>query len=228
MDNHHELGGAGINTGTVPSKTLRETALALSGIKARRLIGVDLSLRKETTVADFLWHEQAVKEGFNAMIWEQLKADRADVYFGAGVFVDSHTVHVLASNMPPGREPPPAPSVEAWLRGESILIATGSAPFRPPNFPFGSPEVYDSDTILQLDCLPRRIAVVGGGVIGSEYACTFATLGARVDLIDGREVLLPFLDAEVSQALTSAMEREGVHFHWKEKVQECLAAGSTA
>src|ERR1035438_3329532 len=82
VDNHPDLGGAGVNTGTVPSKTLRETALALSGIKARKLVGVDLSLKYEATVADFLRHEQEVKAGFNAMISQQLKADQADVFFG--------------------------------------------------------------------------------------------------------------------------------------------------
>ena len=80
-----ELGGAGVNTGTVPSKTLRETALVLSGIQARKLVGVDLALKHETTVADFLRHEQNVKEGFNTMILRQLKADQADIFFGTGV-----------------------------------------------------------------------------------------------------------------------------------------------
>jgi NAD(P) transhydrogenase len=226
VDNHHELGGAGVNTGTVPSKTLRETALALSGLKARRLIGVDLSLSQEATVGDFLRHEQHVKAGFNAMISQQLHADLTDLYFGTASFVDPHTVHVQPSKLPPMRDQPPVPHGEVTLRGESILIATGSAPFRPPMFPFATPEIYDSDTILQLDLLPRRLAVVGAGVIGSEYACTFAALGAHVDLIDGRDTLLPFLDAEVSRALTVAMEREGVTFHWKEKVEDCRARGT--
>ena len=225
VDNHHELGGAGVNTGTVPSKTLRETALALSGLKARRLIGVDLSFSHDATVADFLRHEQHVKAGFNAMIAQQLHADLTDLYFGTATFVDPHTVHVQPSKLPPSSSQAPAPAVEALLRAESILIATGSAPFRPSIFPFGTPEVYDSDTILQLDLLPGRLAVVGAGVIGSEYACTFAVLGARVDVIDGRDTLLPFLDAEVSRALTAAMEREGVTFHWNKQVQDCRRAG---
>jgi NAD(P) transhydrogenase len=94
------------------------------------------------------------------------------------------------------------------------LIATGSAPARPSGFPFGCREIYDSDTILELDRLPGTIAVVGAGVIGSEYASTFAALGASVHLIDGRNALLPFLDAELSRALTAAMEKNGIRFHW--------------
>ncbi len=226
VDNHRDLGGAGINTGTVPSKTLRETALALSGIKARKLVGVDLSLKYEATVSDFLRHEQQVKAGFNAMISQQLKADQADVFFGTAAFVDAHTVRVKPGQP---RQPPGQPFVvdgEVLLHGESILIATGSSPLRPPLFPFGSPEIYDSDTILHLDRLPERLAVVGAGIIGSEYACTFAILGTHVDLVDGRDVLLPFLDGEVSHALAAAMRRDGVVVHLKEQVQECHPRGT--
>src|SRR6185436_16832124 len=100
------------------------------------------------------------------------------------------------------------------IYGEKILIATGSSPLRPSLFPFDLAHIYDSDTILDLDRLPKTLAVVGAGVIGSEYACTFAALGVEVHLIDGREALLPFLDAEVSQALCAAMERNHVIFHW--------------
>ena len=225
VDNHRELGGAGVNTGTVPSKTLRETALALSGIKARKLTGVDLSLKYEATLADFLRHEQHVKAGFNVMVSHQLKADKAEVYFGTGVFMDAHTVRVQPGHVRQAVDQPAAADGEVLLRGESILIATGSSPVRPALFPFDSPELYDSDTILALDGLPERLAVVGAGVIGSEYACTFAILGTHVDLIDGRDVLLPFLDAEVSRALTAAMGRNGVVFHMKETVLDCRGRG---
>ena len=222
VNNDPELGGAGINTGTVPSKTLRETALALSGIRSRNLFGVDLSLRREATVADFLRHERNVKAGFNTSISQRLEATKADVYFGIGAFADPHTVSVRASQTRQARDQQLTAEKDILLRGENILVATGSAPLRPPLFPFGSPGIYDSDTILDLDRLPKTMAVVGAGVIGSEYACTFAALGVEVHLIDGRDVLLPFLDAEASQALAAAMERNGVVFHWKERVQECI------
>jgi NAD(P) transhydrogenase len=226
VDNHRVLGGAGVNTGTVPSKTLRETALALSGIKARRLVGVDLSLKYEATVADFLRHEQDVKAGFNAMISQQLKADQADVFLGTAAFVDAHTVQVRCGGAWQPLVQPFAAGGEVLLRGESILIATGSSPLRPALFSFGSPEIYDSDTILHLDGLPERLTVVGAGIIGSEYACTFAILGTHVDLIDGRDVLLPFLDGEVSRALAAAMKRDGVVFHPNAHVQECQPRGN--
>jgi len=218
VDFHHELGGAGINTGTVPSKTLRETALALSGLKSRNLYGVDLSLRREVTVADFLGHEQHIKSAFNTSLSNRLQAEHTDVYFGTGTFVDPHTVSVKPNEQ--------GVDESILLRGEKILIATGSSPIRPDLFPFDREEIYDSDTILKLDRIPKSIGIIGAGVIGSEYGCTFAALGAQVHIIDGRNVLLPFLDGEVSQALAAAMNRNGVIFHWNEKVEKCTAPES--
>ena len=110
------------------------------------------------------------------------------------------------------------------LRSERILIATGSSPVQPPGFPFKHPRVLDSDEILQLDRLPRSLAIVGAGVIGSEYACTFAALGTHVWVVDGRDELMPFLDREISQALTDAMNKKlGIEFIWKKRVTACIA-----
>ena len=227
VDSHQELGGAGVNTGTVPSKTLRETALALSGIKARELTGVDLTLKYEVKVADFLRHEKHVKAAFNTMLSHHLKADKAEVYIGAAAFVDAHTVRVTPGHARHALDQPSPAEGEIVLRGENILIATGSSPVRPALFPFNTPEIYDSDTILSLDGLSERLAVIGAGVIGSEYACTFAILGTHVDLINSRDVLLPFLDAEVSRALTAAMTRHGVVFHLHENIMDCRGRGET-
>jgi len=207
VDNHPDLGGAGANTGTVPSKTLRETALALSGMRSRNLYGVDLSLRREATVADFLRHERSVKAGMNYSLAQRMEDNKTQVFEGTGAFLDPHRIQVGAAG--------------TVLEGEHILIATGSSPVRPPDMPFGSPEIYDSDTILELDKLPGSLAVVGAGVIGAEYACTFAALGTKVHVVDGREVLLSFLDADVSAALRTAMERSGVVFHWKQHCDCC-------
>jgi NAD(P) transhydrogenase len=226
IDSHHELGGAGINTGTVPSKTLRETALALSGLQSRDLYGVDLSVRREVTIRDFLGHEQHVKAVFNESFLKRLRNEHSDIFFGEASFLDPHT---LSFKLLPGllgeKTDTSQPVV---VRGDKILIATGSSPVRPPVFPFDRDEVYDSDSILMLHKIPKTMAVIGAGVIGSEYACTFAALGAQVHLIDGRDKLLPFLDAEVSQALQAAMERGGVIFQWKEMVQKCECDNGSA
>jgi NAD(P) transhydrogenase len=178
---------------------------------------VDLSLRREVTIADFLGHEQHIKAIFNADLSQRLAAEKADVYDGTASFLDPHTISV---------RPNPAANEDILLRGENILIATGSSPVRPDLFPFGKGEVYDSDTILQLDRIPKTLAVIGSGVIGSEYGCTFAALGAKVHIIDGRDKLLPFLDTEVSLALAAAMERSGIVFQWNEKVLQCAIAES--
>jgi NAD(P) transhydrogenase len=218
IDSHLALGGAGINTGTVPSKTLRETALALSGLQSRNLYGVDLSIRREVTISDFLGHEQNVRATFNVAFLKRLEAENADVYFGTASFLDPHTISV---GLLPGADGQPAPAEAVLMRGENILIATGSSPVQPAIFPFGTGEVYDSDSILKLDRIPKKMAVIGAGVIGSEYGCTFAALGTEVHIVDGRNKLLPFLDVEVSEALAVAMQRTGIIFQWDEKVLKC-------
>ncbi len=202
------IGGAGINTGTIPSKTLRETALALSGWRSRKLFGVDLSLRREVTIADFMCHERFVTAFERKRMEARLQMSKVTTFHGSANFIDAHTVHV-------------APDL--LLHGDVILIATGSSPVRPPEFPFQHPRVHDSDEILELGVLPKTLAVVGAGVIGAEYACTFAALGVEVHLIDGRDSLLSFLDHEVSKIIEQAMVANGVHFVWKEKVTHCEA-----
>ena len=226
IDCHHELGGAGINTGTVPSKTLRETALALSGLKSRNLYGVDLSLRRAVTISDFLGHEQNVRSTFNDSLLKRLEEHKAKVFFGTASFVDPHTVSVSPLPGSTGQDGSPTANEPILLRGENFLIATGSSPVRPDIFPFGTGEIYDSDTILQLDRIPKTMAIIGSGVIGSEYGCTFAALGTEVHIIDGRDKLLPFLDHEVSLALATAMEHAGITFHWNEKVHQCTVLPS--
>ena len=220
VDRHHELGGAGTNTGTVPSKTLRETAVALSGLRSRDLYGVDLSIRREATVVDFLRHERTVKSGMNAMFAQQLDAFHAEVFFGDASFVDPHSVRVRTIHRSQATDQHKAnvasDNGELSIRGDKILIATGSSPTRPSIFPFG-PGVYDSDTLLDLLNIPKTMAVVGAGTIGCEYACTFAALGTQVHLIDSHDVLLPFLDSEISRALVTEMQRNGIVFHWKER-----------
>ena len=203
-----EVGGAGINTGTLPSKTLRETALALSGVRSRKLFGVDLSLRREATVADFMRHMTNVAAQNRRRREEQMRTFNVETFHGAASFVDPHTVRIAPDTL---------------LRGEKILIATGSSPVRPAEFPFEHPRVHDSDEILEIGVLPKTLAVVGAGVVGAEYACTFAALGVEVHLIDGRDSLLGFLDREISENIERAMAAGGVRFVWKEKVTQCDA-----
>ena len=137
-----------------------------------------------------------------------MRTFNVETFHGAASFVDPNTVRVAPDTL---------------LRGEKILIATGSSPVRPAEFPFEHPRVHDSDEILEIGVLPKTLAVVGAGVIGAEYACTFAALGVEVHLIDGRDSLLGFLDREISENIERAMAAAGVHFVWKEKVTRCDA-----
>jgi NAD(P) transhydrogenase len=212
VERARHLGGALINTGTLPSKTLRETALALSGLRSRQLHGVDLSLRRAVRVADFLHHERQVTRIARADLAGRIERFDITRVHGSGRLVDPHVVEVTASRGAPRR-----------LRGRFLLIATGSAPVRPAEFPFDHPRVWDSDEILQLATMPRRLAVIGAGVIGLEYASTFQALGVDVHVVDGRDELLSFLDDEVSRRLQRAMADLGVRFHWKERVRSCAA-----
>ena len=204
------VGGASVNTGTIPSKTLRESALALSGLRFRDLHGVDLSLRREATIRDLMYHEHNVQRHARERIWESLQLSNIHVYRGSGAFTGPHTVRVDRDGTDP-----------VTLEGDFILIATGSSPVHPPGFAFEDDRIHDSDEILTLEKLPRSMAVVGAGVIGSEYACTFAALGVQVHVIDGRDALLPFLDHELSEALLDGMKQLGIVFHWKEQVTTC-------
>ena len=208
-----DVGGAGLNSGTVPSKTLRETALALSGWRSRRLFGVDLSLRREATVSDFMRHNDSVTAAGRQLVETRMRELGIQRFHGTASFIDPHRIRVARRD-----------GSDMQLRGERILIATGSSPWRPPEFPFEDDRVHDSDELLHLKALPKRLIVVGAGVIGSEYAGTFAALGAEVHLVDGRDTLLPFLDREISQALADAMGANGVNFHWKETVTKCDAS----
>ena len=203
------LGGASTNTGTIPSKTFRETAVALAALKSRNLYGVDLSLRRDATIRDFMYHEESVKSSERERVRANLDSVLVTRYNGVGSFVDPHTIKVAGG------------SGDLLLRGEKIFLASGSSPVHPPGFCFEDLRVLDSDEILTMDRLPQSMAVVGAGVIGAEYACTFAAMGTEVHILDGRDTLLPFLDREIALSLEEAMKRLGVIFHWNEKVTQC-------
>lgn len=206
------VGGAGCNTGTLPSKTLRETALMLSGLRARDLYGVDLSLRRDATVKDFLTHERHVTAAEQQAVHDNIGRHGIDLYSGAASFEDATTIKVE-----------PLVGAPIYLRAERILIATGSKPIRPPLFPLVDRRIWDSDDIVQMAFMPRRMAVVGAGIIGCEYACTFAALGIEVSLVNARDTLLPFLDEDVREILAREMERLGIRVLSEARVSECQA-----
>jgi NAD(P) transhydrogenase len=199
------VGGSCINTGTVPSKTLRESALYFSGLKQRGLYGIDYSLKENLTVHDFMHHEREVVEMERKRILKNLGLHHIELVRGQAAFEDPHTVTV---NTPAGIR---------HLRGEVILISTGSKPNRPSEIAFDDVHTFDSDTFLQMERIPKSLAVIGGGVIGCEYASIFVALGVDVTLVDGRNQLLPFLDKEISERLRDRFASLGMHLWFNER-----------
>ncbi len=204
------IGGAGINTGTIPSKTLRENALVIAGAKSRALPCLEMSIRSDATLAS-LTHQLTAVEKMVRGEWEARFIERGVVtVFGRATFIDAHTVEVISPDGTISR-----------IGGDYILIATGSSPVRPPGFDFAHPRIHDSNEILGIEVLPKQLAVVGAGVIGAEYACSFAALGVEVHLIDGRAELMPFLDHDIAACIRAGMVSAGINLHFEEKVVAC-------
>ena len=198
------LGGACVNTGTVPSKTLRESALHLSGFRQRGFTGaVDVTM-KSVTVDDFMYRKQHVLEKEWVRIDDNLQRHKIDLFRGSAKFLSPTRVQV-------GTE---------VLEGKIILIATGSSPYRPKDVPFDDISICDSDTILRIGKMPQSMAVIGAGVIGCEYASIFAALGVEVHLVDARSSLLPHIDREIVRVLLGELQnRLGVTLHLACEVQ---------
>jgi NAD(P) transhydrogenase len=209
IEKEQHPGGAAVNTGTLPSKTLRETALYLSGLRQRELHGVTLKLDGAATPNDLLRHSEKVIDDERSHIEHNLFRHKVTRIPGEGSFVDPHTLVVHHPGAP-----------ERKLTAQHILIATGSSPVRPPLWPFDERRVYDSDEITKVDEIPNRMAVMGGGVIGCEYACLFAALGVKVTLVEPKNTILGFLDGEMRELLARRMEAIGITFRLNDNVKE--------
>ena len=201
IEREKEPGGAAVHTGTLPSKTLRETAIFLSGYRQRELFGLSVEVNRDSAVPKLLSRKNAVRELEVQRIKWNLERHDVTTLHGVGRFVDAHTLEVTTLGAAPRR-----------VTGEVILIATGSVHYQPPFIPFDDPDVDDSDTILLLDRLPASMTVLGGGVIGCEYAAMFAAMQVKVTLVEPRPKLLPFLDLEMGERLRAAMSSLGVEF----------------
>jgi len=200
------IGGAGINTGTIPSKTLRESALYFSGLQQRGLYGIDYSLKENLSIKDFMHRERIVVEKEHEMIEQTIQRHKITLMHGEASFKDAHTVHVKSSRS------------EMDISGEIILIATGSSPHHPSEIPFDHKLIYDSDSILNMDHIPKTMVVVGGGVIGTEYASIFTALGIQVTLIEPRGRIVSFADSEIVKRLMNQLLQLGLNFIFNDRV----------
>src|SRR5689334_6802279 len=188
-----EPGGAGVHTGTLPSKTLRETALYLSGHSSRELYGVAVKLDRLATLERLMARKSIIAASESARIRKSLLRHGVEYVNGEARLEGPNAVVVRSGS-----------DVER-ITSDFILLATGSRPLRPKEIDFADDHIHDSDEILGIHRLPERLTVLGGGVIGCEYACMFAALGTRVTLVDARDRLLPFLDDELVERLLASM-----------------------
>ncbi len=199
VERARQVGGASVHTGTLPSKTLRETALYLTGFRRRELYGMSLRLDRKKSLRQLVGRLQDVTDRQTRQIERNLSRHGIALVAGSARFEDPNTVAVLDAG---GR-------VTRRLSAHVFLVATGSSPSQPKGIGMQDPDIVDSDRILDLDRVPSALTVVGGGVIGTEYACLFAALGTRVTLVEGRERLLTGVDEELSTALQLSLERMG-------------------
>ena len=201
------LGGAQVNTGTIPSKALREAAMHLTGASRRGLFGESYRVKKHITIADLVAVSDQVIRHEWQVIQEQFDRNNVDLIWGEAHFEGPNLLQIKLDDR------------ADLLTADKFLIAVGTRPARPEHVPFDSPNVLCSDELLKLRELPKSMIVVGGGVIGVEYACIMATLGVRVTLVEGRSRVLGFLDHEILDAFQYHMRQAGITLRLGEKVE---------
>ena len=211
IEKREVVGGASINTGTIPSKTIREAVLHLSGYNYQNIYGVNYRVKDKITMADLAFRVQHVIKTEIDVTQAQLSRNGIEVITGVASFLDPHHLRV-----------------EGW-RGNSdfeagvMIIATGTKPASSPKVPFNNRTIINSDQILQMPDVPKTMIVVGGGVIGVEYTCMFATLGVRIILIEKRPRLLEFADSEMVEALSYRLRDSRVTLRLNEEVESVEA-----
>jgi len=207
------VGGVCINTGTIPSKTMREAVLHLSGYNYRSIYGMNYRVKEKITMSDLAFRVQHVIKTEVDVTEAQLSRNGVDVVTGVASFVDDHHVKVSA------------PGGESLFEAEKIVIAVGTKPASSPKVPINGRNIINSDQILDLQALPKTLIVVGGGVIGVEYTCMFAALGVRVTLVEKRPRLLEFADQEIVEALSYHLRDSRVTMRLHEEVESVEELG---
>jgi NAD(P) transhydrogenase len=201
------LGGVCLNTGTIPSKTLREAVLYLTGLDQREMYGQSYRVKEDITIGDLTSRTRHVVSRENDIVRNQLNRNRVTVLTGTARF-SGPTVIEIADGAGRSRE----------VSAEKIIIATGTRPARPDSVEFDDRTVVDSDGVLHLDRVPRSMIVAGAGVIGIEYASMFAALGTKVTIVEQRDRMLEFCDLEVVEALKYHLRDLAVTFRFGETV----------
>lgn len=206
VERHPAVGGACIHQGTIPSKTLREVVSFLSGAQQRPVYGAAYRVKERITIQDLTSRTQRVVENGVNVIRDQLIRNYVDVVPGTASFLDPNRILVTSEDG------------TRTLTADTVIIAVGTRPGRPPGVEFDDRRVIDSDGLLRLADIPRSMIFVGAGIIGVEYATIFRLAGVRVTLIDARDRPLDFLDHEIEDALYYHMRDEGITLRFGERV----------
>lgn len=206
IEKNNVLGGAAINTGTIPSKALREAVLHLTGVSKRGLFGDSYKVKRNITISDLIYVSQQVIHHELELIRNHLDRNNVELIWGAARFDNEVTLYI------------DRPHDFELISADVFVIASGTRPARPESVPFDNKTVFTSDELMDLNHLPKSMIIVGGGVIGTEYACMMATLGVKVTLVEGRREVLGFLDSEIAEAFQYQMRRMGITLRLGEKV----------
>jgi NAD(P) transhydrogenase len=215
IDSKSMVGGVCVNTGTIPSKTLREAVLYLTGMDMRELYGASYRVKEEITISDLLARLQHVIGRETEVIRAQLQRNHVELVPGTASFLDPHTLSVDLEGQLSHRT----------ITAGTIVVATGTVPARPSNVKFDGVRVLDSDQILTIDEVPGSMVVVGAGVIGVEYASMFAALGTRVTLVEKRDQMLDFCDPEIVESLKFHLRDHTMSFRFGEEVASVESSG---
>ncbi len=213
VDSKAMIGGVCLHTGTIPSKTLREAILYLTGLRQRAFYGQDYTLKQEISMSDLVSRVESVKRREKEVINHQLGSNGIAVINGKARFIDANCLEVDSDGD------------LTKLTADHVLVACGTRPAHAPDIPFEGRRILDADQLGDVGRIPRDLIVVGAGVIGIEYASMLAALGVRVTVIEQRPTLLDFADHEILEALCFYLRRQGVVFRLGEKVTEVEISG---
>jgi NAD(P) transhydrogenase len=216
VERQHMVGGVCLNTGTIPSKTLREAVMYLTGVSMRELYGASYRVKQDITVQDLLARTQHVIGRETEVVRAQLFRNHIELIAGSARFVDAHSVAIEGSDR----------GERSLVSAAKVVIATGTKPARPSQVAFDGSRVLDSDGILELEKVPDTMVVVGAGVIGIEYASMFAALGTRVTVVEKRPRMLEFCDPEIVESLKFHLRDHTVSFRFGEEVASVETNGA--
>jgi NAD(P) transhydrogenase len=207
VERRPEPGGARIFACALPSKALRETALHVAGLRRLPLPSIGVERPLANGLGALMCHRAAAVDAEIGRVSESFARHGVTVLQGDASFLDPHTVRVARAG-----------GGHRDVTAGVVLIATGSTPHRPPEIPFGDPQVHDTDDILTLERIPESLLMIGGGVIGCEWASMFAALGIAVTLVDGGARLLPFADRDASEMLARSFKHLGIDVRLETRV----------